>query len=289
MTRREIKSHTWRVTGLAFGTAALLVAATTTADSQGLNLATGDPESPIQVLADNGIEWQQDNEVLIARGNARASRSGVTIVGDELRAYYKKKPEGGTDLTRLDAQGNVKISSSGQQAAGDNAVYDMEQAILVLTGKKVKFTAGADDITADQQIEYWEKRRMAVARGNAVARREGRTLRADVLVAFLERDNQGKTEVRRVQAFDNIVIATSQDTVRANKGVYNVRTGIATLTGNVRIVRGDNLLAGERAEINLNTGISRLLTAPGAQSGSGRVQGLLLPQRGPNGQNGTGR
>ena len=257
--------------------------------AQDINLATGDPDSPIQVVADNGIEWQQKNEVMIARGNARASRSGVTVSGDELRAYYKKKAAGGTDLSRLDAQGNVKIASDGQEAVGDAAVYDMNQAILVLSGKKVKFTAGADNITANKQIEYWEKRRMAVARGNAVARREDRMLRADVLVAYLDRNRQGKTEVRRIQAFDNIVIVTTQDTVRANKGVYNVQSGIATLTGNVRIMRGKNLLAGERAEINLNTGISRLLTAPGAQSSSNRVRGLLLPRRGLKRQNGTRR
>ncbi|MEC7396213.1 MAG: LptA/OstA family protein, partial [Pseudomonadota bacterium] len=59
--------------------------------------------------------------------------------------------------------------------------------------------------------------------------------------------------------------------VRAEKGVYNVRTGIVKLHENVKITRGKTQLNGNEAEVNLNTGISRLI------GGKGRVRGLIRP------------
>ena len=57
----------------------------------------------------------------------------------------------------------------------------------------------------------------------------------------------------------------------SEKGVYNVRTGIVKLQENVRITRGKTQLNGNEAEVNLNTGISRLI------GGKGRVRGLIHP------------
>ncbi|MEE2761755.1 MAG: LptA/OstA family protein [Pseudomonadota bacterium] len=265
--------------------AALLVMLPGLATAQTINLASTNRDKPIEVFADNGIEWQQDNEVLIARGNARAVRSDVDINAEVLRAFYKKKPEGGTDLSRLDAAGKVRITSPNESIVGQAAVYDMENAVLLVSGKKVVYRSGSDVITANRQMEYYEIQQKAVARGDATAVHEGKTVRAETLVALIRKNAQGKTEVHEIQAFKNVAILTDKDTVLANRGVYNVISGIATLIGNVRITRGQNQLAGDKAEINVNTGISKLLTDHGPSSEvSGtkrkrRVRGLILPSR----------
>ena len=253
--------------------------------AQTINLASSNRDKPIEVFADDGIEWQQDNEVLIARGNARAVRSGVDINADVLRAFYKKKQEGGADLSRLDAAGNVRITSPAETITGETAVYDLEKAILLVQGKKVVYRSGADVLTANRQLEYYEIGQKAVARGDATAVHEGKTVRAATLVALFRKNAKGKSEVYEIQAFKNVAILTDQDTVLANKAIYDVVLGIATLTGNVRITRGQTQLAGDKAEINVNTGISKLLTDPDAVSVPGgtrrkrRVRGLILPSR----------
>jgi lipopolysaccharide export system protein LptA len=248
-------------------------------DAQGLNLGSGDTDAPIEVYADNGIEWQQDNEVLIARGNARAVRAGVNVYGDVLRAYYRKEDKGGgSQLTRLDAAGKVRIVSPGESIDGDGAVYDLDKAILVVNGKKVTYRSGEDVITAEQQMEYYERDLKAVARGNASALHDGKKVNAKLIQAQFYKTKADKTEVREVQAFDDVVIVTEQDVVRSDKAIYNVLTEMATLTGNVRITRGANVLTGDAAEVNMKTGVSRLLASPGGKSG-GRVQGLITPQK----------
>ena len=239
---------------------------------QSLNLASDADGGPIEIFAEDGIEWQRGNEVLIARGNARAVRKDISVTADVLRAHYASRSDGATELSRLDAAGGVKIASPSENVTGDSAVYDLEKAILVVAGDRVRFDTGNDRITANQQMEYWERKQMAVARGHAVGIHDGKRIRAEVLVAFLRPDQQGKSRVFRVQAYDNVVIQTETDTVRANEGTYNVDSGIATLIGNVRITRGENQLAGDRAEIDLNTGISKLFGGDG-------VRGLLVPKK----------
>jgi lipopolysaccharide export system protein LptA len=249
------------------------------AQGQGLRLASTGGDQAIEVLADNGIEWQRENEILVARGNAVATRGGTTVRGDVLRAYYKKKRGGGTDLTRLDAQGNVVISSKNQKASGETAVYDMEKAVLVISGKKVRFTADKDQLTANRQLEYHEKDLLVVARGEATGIHQGKKLMADVLAAYLEHDKKGDLIARHIQAKGNVFIAVAKDRVHADEGVYDVKSEIAKLSGRVRIRRGKNILAGERAEINMKTGISRLLTAAGVDKKPTRVRGLIQPKR----------
>jgi lipopolysaccharide export system protein LptA len=81
-----------------------------------------------------------------------------------------------------------------------------------------------------------------------------------------------------VEAFNDVVIETPQETVRAEQGVYRVDDGIASMLGEVKITRGPNQLNGCSAEVNLNTGISKLF---GCSDGSqrGQVEGLIQPRR----------
>jgi lipopolysaccharide export system protein LptA len=72
-------------------------------------------------------------------------------------------------------------------------------------------------------------------------------------------------------------IRTERETATGDRGVYNVESGVATLTGKVKLVRDNNELRGCRAVVNLNTGISQLFACPNTQ-GSGRVQGSFVPK-----------
>ena len=252
-----------------------------TAVAGGLDLASGSKDMPIEITADNGIEWEKNKEILIASGNAKASRGGITVLAEVLRAYYRKKSTGGTDLYRLDAAGGVKIFSDTESMEGQTAVLDFEQAILKVDGKKVIYKAGPDTITANQQMEYWERQKMAVARGNAVAIHKGKTLRADVLKALLRKNKTGRSEVYIIEAFNNVLIVSDKDRLRSDSAIYKLDSGIATLKENVSIIREDSILNGDLAEINLKTGISKLLTVDsvGSRKERKRVRGLIYPHR----------
>ena len=84
-----------------------------------------------------------------------------------------------------------------------------------------------------------------------------------------------------IEAFNNVLIVSGKDKLRSDSAIYKLDSAIATLKGNVSIVRGDTILKGDLAEINLKTGISKLLTVDsvGSNKEKPRVRGLIYPHR----------
>jgi lipopolysaccharide export system protein LptA len=292
----------------AIGAAALAVAVLAApgwAWAQQLDMAHG---GPIDITASEGIEWRQDQRQVIARGNARAVRGTVTVTGDRLTAFYRPKdgaaPQpaqtgltaesetGGNEIYRVQAEGHVHIFTATDKAQGDRAVYDIDQSVLVMTGRDLKLTTPNDVLTARDSLEYWSQKHMAVARGNAVVvTNDGRRVAADTLVAYTTDapppaagatpvaakpatdDPLGASgKLEKVEAYGNVSVRTVTDTATGDRAVYVPDTGIARLAGRVRITRGQNQVEGPEAEVNMKTGISRLLAGTG-----GRVQGLVIP------------
>ena len=170
-------------------------------------------------------------------------------------------------------------------AQGDVAVYDIDQAVMVMTGHDLRLTTPNDVLTSRDTMEYWPQKHMAVARGNAVVvTKDARRVAADVLVAYTtdtsaprrlsssgareaqtpaearppqtrrpdgsRRHQRGPGSVRqaeKVEAFGHVSVRTPTDTAIGDRAVYVPDTGIARLAGNVRITRGQNQLDGQEA------------------------------------------
>lgn len=305
------------------------------AQAQQLDLSHG---GPIDITARDGIEWRQAEHEVIARGDARAIRGGVTVTADTLTAWYRKKggtaaaqatpasglvgdpSTDGNEVYRLQAEGHVHIFTATDQAQGDKATYDLDQSVLVMTGRDLRLTTPNDIITAKDDLEYWPQQHMAVARGDAVVvTSDAKRISADTLVAYTT-DNpppapsgqaasvkaaSGKTtpvvakstddplaasgKLQRVEAFGHVSVRTPTDTVTGERGVYVLDTGMARLGGNVRITRGQNQLNGAEADVNMKTGIATLvshspggLPKGGVAQGAERVHGLVVPNDASN-------
>jgi lipopolysaccharide export system protein LptA len=202
---------------------------------------------------------------------------------------------GDAELYELDAVGHVHIFTPTDNAYGDHAVYSLDSTVLVLTGQHLKLTTLHDVITARDSIEYYSNTRVAVARGKAlIVADDGRSIAADTLTGYLAPPAapavgtaaQKKTanadpldqpgQLKKVDAVGHVVIHTTTDTATGDSGVYLPQTGRARLGGNVRIIRGPNILTGNDALVNMKTGVATLLAAPG-----GQVAGTLLPNAAP--------
>ncbi|MGE5548844.1 MAG: LptA/OstA family protein [Solirubrobacterales bacterium] len=258
----------------------LLLAGAGPAAAQGFNMSRSKSEQ-IEVYADNGIEWLSDATRVIARGNAKAKRGRVTVTADSLTAYYREGA-GGSEIWRLDADGNVTIFTDTETATGTKATYDLDKAIFVLRGNPAKLVTPTDTIVANDTLEYWEKEQMAVGRGDAVATNteKARSIKADVLSSHLMDDGKGGQSMKRADAYGHVLIVTATERVTGERADYNVETGIATVAGSVKIEREGNELNGGYAHVNLNTGISKLFgAAPGAKEGDGRVRGVFTPDK----------
>jgi lipopolysaccharide export system protein LptA len=261
--------------------AGLLAAASgpTASHAQSLGFGRGNSD-PIHIEANDGIEWQRTKQVYIARGDARASQGGVTVEADVLVAHYRSTDSGSDEIYRIDADGNVRIRSDTEEATSDKAIYDVVKGILILTGKQIRLVTAQDTIIARDSLEYYEDKQLAVARGDALAIRDDRRVRADVLMAhFIAKQGKKRSsKMDRIEAIGNVHLSTATEIITAERGDYRLNEGLATVTGDVKITRGETQLNGNRAEVNLNTGQSRLLTdAAGPNRSGGRVRAIFKP------------
>jgi lipopolysaccharide export system protein LptA len=284
---------------------ALLLAPSARAAEQQPGLASAAAQGngqPIHITADNGIEWQQDNHVYIARGNASATRGDDTVKADTLTAYYRptaaaataaqqtaakpgaEQPVGGgpTEIYRLEADGHVIFTTPTQTLVGDHAVYDLDQAVLVATGTDLRLTTPRDTISARDSMEWYDHQQLGVARGDAVAVSGDRRIRADVLTSHVTKDANGTSRISRIDANGNVIVSSPGQIARGDDGDYDIDTGIATLAGHVRLTRDENEMSGRYAVVDLNTNVSRLLSEPPGTKVAGnpsRVEGLIVPRK----------
>lgn len=248
------------------------------ADAQTLSQEGAQPGPPIEVEAESGIEWQRDNKVVLARGNARAIRGDTEVRADLLSAHYRDRSNGTTEIWRLEADGNVRISSPTETAYGEKGVYDVDSGVLQLSGgDDLRIVSEEAVVRADRRLEFWPQKQVLYALGNASAVQQGNRLDAEILTAFFEKDAAGKTRIVRIEGSENVRVTTPDEILKADQGTYNMETGIATLTGSVKITRGRNQLNGCKGEIDMNKGVSKIFGCKPGASGTPRVRGLIQP------------
>ncbi|MBE1236606.1 hypothetical protein IHV25_02930 [Phaeovibrio sulfidiphilus] len=298
-----------RLAGAGSVVAAVLVSAVLTAlacdpaSAQELKSRSGDP---IEILADEALEWRREDKQYVAQGNAVAIQGQNRVHADRLIASYRESGRANapgapgpsstsdTDIYRIEAVGHVRITLPDQTITGTRAVRETDQGLIWIVGNPPTLKTRNEVVTASDRLEYWEKTGTAIAKGNATARNTetGHSIRADVLEADLGNGPGNRAAsapaaggpdkssgIREIRARGNVVIETDAETVVGDHGVYRPETGVATLEGNVLLMSNDGRqVSGNRAEVNMKTGISRITrgdAAPGAADGSGQVRAIF--------------
>lgn len=145
-------------------TLALVLA--TASSSAALAATTGfsghNAKDPIQFSADR-LEVQKEGSVAMFLGKVEAVQGDMTLLSDEVRVYYQTgdkskqsgdaakpapaKPQSDGSLTgsvtRIDSRGNVHITSRGDTAEGDWAVYDVGRQLVTMGGRVVLHQGGS--------------------------------------------------------------------------------------------------------------------------------------------------
>jgi lipopolysaccharide export system protein LptA len=84
----------------------------------------------------------------------------------------------------------------------------------------------------------------------------------------------GQQKIKRLEARGGVVVTQKEQTATGDLGVFDMKTNTVTLTGNVMMTQGQNVLRGERLVVDLTSGVSRVESG---KNGQGRVQGLFVP------------
>lgn len=140
--------------GLVLLAAALAPAAAPAQQSLG---SAHDTTQPIEISADN-LEVRQNDGVAVFTGNVDAIQGTMRLRTDKLNVHYRQTGQGADggnaaqgNISRLDAIGNVFVSSPTETAQGETGVYDVERKTIVLTGS-VLLTRGKNVLRGSRLV-----------------------------------------------------------------------------------------------------------------------------------------
>ena len=152
------------------------------------------------------------------------------------------------------------------------------------------------EITADS-LEVLRNQQIATFTGNVDAVQGDLVLSADLLRVHYGDDEAsapgpaGAGPIQRIEAEGNVFLSSPRATAPGprsscrgpgsrNAGVYDVASNQLTMEGAVVLTRDDNVIRGQRLEIDLVSGRSRMLAAiPSTEGGTApqRVRALFTP------------
>lgn len=138
------------------------------------------------------------------------------------------------------------------------------QAPIAFGGVKADISApvevAADALSVDQATGK------AVFSGNVqISQGEMRLQAATVTVTYAEGDRR---RIRALEAEGDVTLVSGPDAAEAAHASYDVEAGRVTLTGDVLISQGQNVLTGQTVTVDLETGSAQV---------EGRVRSILQP------------
>lgn len=98
---------------------------------------------------------------------------------------------------------------------------------------------------------------------------------------------KGAQNIRRIEARGAVTVLTKDQNVSGDLGIYDLKTKTITLSGNVVVSQGQNVIHGERVIVDTETGNARVESggsgAGANAAGGGRVRALIQPGKGQGG------
>jgi len=99
---------------------------------------------------------------------------------------------------------------------------------------------------------------------------------------------QGAQNIRRIEARGGVTVITKDQTASGDLGIYDLKSKTITLSGNVVVSQGQNVIHGERVVVDTTTGNARVESGSSGGTGTtgaapGRVRALIQPGKGQSG------
>jgi lipopolysaccharide export system protein LptA len=150
-------------------------------------------------------------------------------------------------------------------------------------------------------LEVRDKSKTATFSGNVQVVQGVTTMKCQTLVVFYGKEvgiaaaatapdakpaalPQGAQNIRRIEARGGITVVTKDQNASGDLGVYDLVSKTITLTGNVVVSQGQNVIHGERVVVDTVTGNARVeSTNEGGGTTPGRVRALIQPGKGQSG------
>ncbi len=144
-------------------------------------------------------------------------------------------------------------------------------------------TKGPIDIAADR-LEVVDAQKTAIWSGAVEARQDGNTMRADVMTVNFSGNGTSAAsgamgrnwgDIKSLVANGRVFFISPGEVARGNSAVYDMGSDRITITGDVVVTRGQNVLKGDTLLIDVKSGRSTLDSTTKGKSAPKRVRGVF--------------
>ncbi|MEN2978619.1 LptA/OstA family protein [Tistrella bauzanensis] len=142
-----------------------------------LRTSSIDTTQPIEITAQQSLEWSDVDRVATFRGDVKAVQGTMTLYADVLKVHVSGETNqappadtagtGGSDapaspggggladaageISKIEAEGNVQIITPNESARGGVGIYDVSRGVVTLTGA-VKLTQGRSQLEGERLV-----------------------------------------------------------------------------------------------------------------------------------------
>ena len=120
-------------------------------------------------------------------------------------------------------------------------------------------------------LEVREKDKQATFSGNVHVVQGDTTMRCKVLVVYYDNNQPGgmksstpgvggASQISRLEAKGGVVVTQPEQTATGDTGLFDMKSNTITLLGNVVVSQGGNVVRGDRLEVDMTTGVSKVST-----------------------------
>ena len=130
-------------------------------------------------------------------------------------------------------------------------------------------------------LEVRDKEKIATFSGSVIVTQGDTTMRCKTLTVHYDAESKssgmktaqpgpgGSSSIKKLEALGGVHVTQKEQTATGDKGLFDMKSNSITLSGNVLITQGQNVLRGERLVVDVATGAARVE--------GGRVSGVFVP------------
>ncbi|WP_407696191.1 LptA/OstA family protein [Sphingobium sufflavum] len=104
--------------------------------------------APVDFTADR-IEVQDRADRVVVSGNVQVTQADLRLTSNRLTVAYRR--DGGVEINRMDAVGDVVVTRGNETARGNVAIYDLDKRIITMLGN-VQLNQGTSRLTGGRLL-----------------------------------------------------------------------------------------------------------------------------------------
>jgi lipopolysaccharide export system protein LptA len=168
----------------------------------------------------------------------------------------------------------LAVQAQPQPTQAGRSVPNAAQGFSQNQGKPIQIEA------ATLEVHDKEKQKYATFEGDVHVIQGDTDMRCKTLIVYYDDDTtaarkgasrpgqpgappqqQQQQQIKRLDAKGGVIITQKDQVATGESGVYELRTSLMTLVGNVVLTKGGDVIRGDRLWVNMNTGVSRVESA----------------------------